>query len=395
MKIAYIDASFSGVSGDMMLAALLDLAGDERGQALKKIASAISKELRCRMALRVKRRRNAISALAIDSRISGGKRFDLEKSISSISKKLKLGRGAAEFASKTGHTIIQAEKAAHRRRTVELHELGSPDTILDIIGTAVLAERLGFFEGMVVYSAPVKIGSGSVDTAHGRLPVPAPVTSEILKRYKIPFTLDGEGELATPTGVALLANMASFAELPALSIEKIGAGLGSKKDSSNVLRIFMGESTTLQRGMISVLETSVDDVSGEVLGYTMERLYELGALDVQIAPTTTKKNRPGHLVKVLCDVGREDEFAKVLMSELGTLGVRLGQAQKRYQLRREIREVDVELPGYRGKARVKIAMDDAGVLNVKAEYEDAREIARKTGLPLKRVMRAIENKAIP
>ncbi len=393
MKIAYIDAAFSGVSGDMMLAALADLAED--GKALRTTARAISTAVGCKIALKLKRRKGAIAALYVDSKISGGRSFDLEKSISEISDELGLKKRAAEFAANTASTLIHAERAAHRKRVVDLHELGEPDTLLDILGTAVLAEQLGFFDNVVVYSTQVKVGSGSVDTAHGRLPVPAPVTSEILKRYRIPFAVEGKGELATPTGVALLANLASFAEPPALRIDRIGAGLGSRKEASNLLRIFTGESAPPSRGMVSVLETSVDDVSGEVLGYAMERLYELGALDVQIAPTTTKKNRPGHLVKVLCDVGMEEEFAKLLMSELGTLGVRLGQVQKRYQLKRESKEVQVELPGYRGKARVKIATDEAGIVNVKAEYEDAKIIARKTGLPLRRVMRVIEDSAIP
>ncbi|MFQ5815277.1 MAG: nickel pincer cofactor biosynthesis protein LarC [Candidatus Hydrothermarchaeaceae archaeon] len=392
MKFAYVDPSFSGVSGDMLSGALLGLAEGE--DQILRVADSIKEELDCAMDVRFKRKRDVHSSVLVEPRIKGGRKYDLEPTIRDLAEKLELGVATSSFCRTVAETIVEAEQAVHKSATVELHELGSPDTLLDILSVAVLGEGLGFFDDVKVYSSPIKVGSGHIDSDHGRLPTPAPVTLEILKRYEVPFFIGGEGELATPTGVALLANLAEFASMPPARVIASGAGSGTfKKKEDNVLRIIMCEASDLPQGTVSVLETSVDDVSGEVLGYTLERLYEVGALDVQIIPTITKKNRPGYIIEVVCEVGAEETMADVLISETGTLGIRISTAHKRFQLERELKNVDVSLLGYEGRAKVKIARHGKRVINLKAEFEDARRISKSTGLPLRRVLREIEEQA--
>lgn len=392
MKFAYVDPSFSGISGNMLLGALLVLTnGSAR---IKRVADTIEKEIGCKIDVHIERKKDVHSSVLVDPRIKGGRRYDLEKSVEKLAHALQLGEGAASFSEAVAGAIVEAERAIHKSEDIELHELGSPDTLLDILGVAALCEELGFFDDVEVYSSLIKAGSGYVNTEHGRLPVPAPVTLEILKKYEAPFIVAGEGELATPTGVALLVNLAEFAPMPPGKVVASGVGSGTFKGrKDNILRVIMGEASDKPKGSVSVLETSVDDVSGEILGYTLERLYEKGALDVQIIPTITKKNRPGYIIKVVCEIGSEEALADVLISETGTLGIRISASHKRFQVEREIKSIKVSLPAYKGSARVKIARRGKGVINLKAEYEDARKIAKATGMPLRRVLWDIEDQA--
>jgi len=391
MKFAYIDPSFSGISGDMLLGALLDL-NDGEDQVLR-VAEAIKKEVNCTLDIDFKKRDDLYSSVHVALRIDGGRKYDLEETIRKLSNTLELGEAASSFCHGVANAIIEGERAVHKDPKVELHELGSPDTLLDILGVAVLSENMDFFGNVKVYSSPINVGSGHIDSSHGRLPVPAPVTLEILKKYETPIIFEGHGELATPTGVSLLVNLAEFTQPPPSKVISSGAGSGELQKENNVLRIHICEGFDLPKGSVSVLETSVDDVSGEVLGYTLEKLYQKGAKDVQIIPTITKKNRPGHIIKVVCEVGKEDIMADILISETGTLGIRISPSHKRFQAKRELKNVHVALPGYEGEATVKIAEIGNGKINLKAEYEDARRIAKTTGLPLRRVLREIEEQA--
>ncbi|MEE9594595.1 MAG: nickel pincer cofactor biosynthesis protein LarC [Candidatus Hydrothermarchaeales archaeon] len=392
MKFAFIDPSFSGISGDMFLGALLDLQGGE--DRIQRVADVIREELDCTLDIGLKKKGDVYSSIQVELRIEGGKKYDLEETVQKLIIKLELGDAASSFCKSAAKTIVDAERAVHKSDKVELHELGSPDTLLDILGVAVLGEELGLFADVAVYSAAINVGSGQVNSAHGRLPVPAPVTLEILKKYKAPFFFGAEGELATPTGVTLLVNLAKFASTPPAKVMASGAGSGTfKGKEDNILRILMCEASDLPKRSVSVLETSVDDVSGEVLGYTLERLYEKGAMDVQIIPSTTKKNRPGYIIKVICGVGAEEDIADILISETGTLGIRISTSHKRFQVERKIKSVKVSLQGYEGEAKVKIAKSGDGKVNLKGEYDDGRRIAKATGLPLRRVLREIEEQA--
>jgi uncharacterized protein (TIGR00299 family) protein len=381
----YIDPLQSGASGNMLLGALLDAGGDEK--KFKEIVKRIEKEADCKITVKKeKTRQKGISALFVDIETEG-RYEDLE----GILKKVLKNKKEKEFALNVAKTIIDAEKTVHGTKKVHLHELGSVDTIVDIAGVSVLLGSLGLL-GMQGYSSAVLVGKGKVKTEHGELSIPPPVTAEILRKFKIPFYFsEDEFELATPTGVALLANMVEFEEPGNFEVEATGTGAGGfDLKNPNVLRVMVGKLRP-HEDSVSMLETNVDDVSGEVLGYTLERLYEEGALDVQIKPTTTKKSRPGHIISIMCRKGDAPKISKILTEETGTLGIRTGIVQKRHTLKREIKEMDVDIPGYRGKIRVKIAKDENGsIINVKPEYEDMKKIAKKTKMPLRKVYSKIE-----
>jgi hypothetical protein len=393
MTLFYIDPSISGISGDMVLSALASLGGDI--ERFKILVEEIERNTGHDIDLKIEKvRKKGISALQVQV-ISEGRC----KNLTAVLEDLPLNREERKFALNVANTILKAEAEVHGTvpEEVHLHELGNIDTVVDIAGTASLAGSLGLFDEKVeVYSSPVLVGRGKTKTEQGLLPVPPPVVAEILKEYRIPFTFsEEEGELATPTGTALLAHMATkFEKPPTMTIESIGIGAGTLDlKVPNILRIIKGHSTsTLHQEEITVLETSVDDVTGEVLGYIFERLYDSGALDVQIIPTITKKNRPGYIVQVVCKEEKAGELADLLMRETGTLGVRTGRFHKRFYLSREVKTAEVRISTYKGKVRVKISRDSRGnIISLKPEYEDAKKIAQKTNLPLKAVIREIEN----
>lgn len=392
MRIFYIDPSISGISGNMILASLIDIGGDE--ERFMEIVKGIADELRCNISIKKERvERRGVPALWVDVETEG----ECKDLIATL-KRLPLTKEERGFALRVAETLLEAETKVHGSEKVRLHELGSADTLVDIAGAAALANSLGLLgEGVKVYSSKVEAGKGKVKTAHGILPVPAPATAEILRKYRIPFSLSQAGELATPTGVAILANLAeSYGEPPDIVVEAVGVGAGTLDlKEPNILRIMQGVSPgKLPEEHISVLETNVDDVSGEILGYTFERLYEEGALDVQIIPTVAKKNRPGHIIQVICKEEKEGDLARVLIQETGSLGIRTSRTQKRFYLERETKSIDVQISDFRGEVRVKVAKDSEGKLvNIKPEYEDAKKVARKTGLPLRTVIKEIERQA--
>jgi hypothetical protein len=397
--IIYIDPSVSGISGDMLLGALLDLGAGEG--SLHSVGKQVSKTLGSPVEIKIRdvKKKGIISkGVTVAAGEGGVPAGHLKQAITSLSKTLDLGKDAQKFSIETMETLLRAEEAVHgNEEELHLHELGSADTLVDILGAAKLAGELGFFgENTRVYSSPVLVGSGTIETSHGTMPVPAPATAEILRRFRIPFKFSSvQGELATPTGVAIFANLVDSFQHPyyPVKVESIGRGAGSFDFDAlpNVLRIMVLSSEAGVEA-VSALETSVDDVTGEVLGYVLDRLYDEGALDVQITPTVTKKNRPGYIIFVLCEVGSEEGLARVLMDETGTLGVRISPAQMRFISEREIKKVMVSLPEFKGTARVKVSYSGKK-RHVKAEFEDAKKIAVKTGLPLKDVIKEIERRA--
>jgi hypothetical protein len=384
----------AGISGDMILGALLGLGGDLR--ALQQVGTAVAEKTGTRIGIKVHETgRGSMRAKRVEVDARGKlSPEELRSSIEGLASELDLSPQAHGFSKKTLEILLESEKNVHLSGSVHLHELGSSDTLVDILGTAKLLDTLGFFkERPEIYASTVLLGSGTIKTSHGTLSIPTPVTAEILRIMKIPFRFSStKGELATPTGIALLGSLSPRYRYPPFpsQIKTIGVGAGgyNLKEGPNIMRIMLLVSEP-ETERISVLQTSLDDTSGEVLGYLMEKLYAEGALDVQILPTVTKKNRPGHVVIVLCNPGKEGELAEVLMRETGSLGVRVSTDQMRYAAKREVRKVKISLPGYEGSARVKISIL-GGSRHLKAEYEDAKRIAKATHLPLKDVIKKIE-----
>ncbi|MEE8402400.1 MAG: nickel pincer cofactor biosynthesis protein LarC [Candidatus Hydrothermarchaeaceae archaeon] len=384
IRTFYIDPLQSGISGNMLLGALVDAGGNEK--KFREIVAQIERETDCKIAVEKKRvEKCGISALFVDIKTDG--RCD---DLCGLLERLLTG-AEKDFALKVAKTLLDAEATVHGTKKPHLHELGSVDTALDIAGASVLLGSLGLLDA-AGFSSAVLVGKGRVKTEHGELSIPPPATAEILRKFKIPFYFSKEeGELATPTGVALFANLVEFKEPRNFEVETIGTGAGLFDfEMSNVLRLMIGRSRPADES-VSMLETNVDDVSGEILGYTLERLYEEGALDVQIQQTVTKKSRPGHIISVMCRKEDADNLARILTDETGTLGIRTGIARKRRTLKRGVKTVDIDIPGYKGKVRVKVAKDDKGnVVNTKPEYEDMKKIAKKTKLPLRKVYAKVE-----
>ncbi len=399
MKLLLIDASVAGVSGDMFIAALLDLGAP--AEALEEVAGLIEEETgkKLRFELREVSRKGIAcrqAVLSIEQDFKGLAYGEIKDYLEGILEKCRIGGEAKDFARRCLETLIEGEARIHTEH--HLHELGSVDTLFDILGAAALLDALGAFRGFKVISTPVNVGSGIVKTSHGELSVPLPLTAEILRAKEVPFVKRHRGELATPTGLAILTNLVDefTEELPAARILSIGRGAGSAelREAPNMLQLYLCEAPSLEREQISLLETSVDDVPGEVLGHAVGELFKAGAVDVQIIPTVAKKNRPGYVVQVISPLGKEEALARAMMRELGTLGVRYSRVSMRFALKRVVRRIRVRISGYEGYARVKLGLDREGrIITVKPEYEDARRIAEKASLPLREVLAGIAEEA--
>ncbi|GCF14501.1 hypothetical protein Harman_24360 [Haloarcula mannanilytica] len=273
------------------------------------------------------------------------------------------------------------------------HEVGADDAIADIVGACLLLDDLDVDQ---VVTTPLSTGGGTVEMSHGTYPVPTPAVVEIAERAD--WSLQGgpiDRELVTPTGAAILAHIAEGIEsLPPLKVDTSGYGAGGwdLADRPNVLRALVGDGTgRLRRDEITVLETNVDDVSPEVLGDLQRSLAKVGARDVSIVPTTMKKSRPGHIVKVICKPEDAERVARRLAEATGTLGVRESGAGHRWVADREYETVALSIDGEQFEVTVKVASDSDGtVFDVSAEYDDAAAVADQTGLSVREIQQRAE-----
>jgi len=387
----------------MMLGALVDLAGDI--EPLNKVCKTLEEITGARVKISAKKvHRKGILATKI---IAEGfevkvESEDLIKITKEASKMLSISKKAENFAESVIQTLLEAEKKVHGKEEENqnyhghphLHELGTLDTCLDVLGTAVLCDEIGFFKDSSVFCSLIAVGSGYFESSHGKLPVPAPTTLEILTKSSLEI-IGGpvEGELTTPTGIAILANLVETQSknVPSMTVERIGHGAGSKKyPIANVLRIIEGEKTQkLLQETITVLETNVDDLSGEILAYAAKQVMNQGALDVIIIPAVGKKSRPSQVVQVICRPKDAENLTETLMKETGTLGVRQTICTRNI-CKREILEIDYEGE----KVRVKLSRNNEDkIIQVKAEYEDCQKIAEKLQLPLRVIKENVEEKA--
>src|SRR5258708_5412591 len=290
---------------------------------------------------------------------------------------------AKQNASEVFRRLGDAEARVHgvSVEKVHFHEVGAVDSIADIVGACMALDLLDIGE---IHTSAINVGSGTVETEHGTLPVPAPATAALLEGRPI-YARGPAVELTTPTGAALATTLsAGFGSLPAMSISRIGYGAGDRdfKDQPNVLRVLVGERTTATEAtLVSVLEANIDDSSPQVLGYALERLLEAGALDASFSALQMKKNRPGALLRVIAKPEDQERLASIVFAETSTLGLRIYAAERRVE---ERRIVDVETPF--GKVRVKVSGHGAFT----PEYEDCRAIASSTNVPLMRVIAAAQ-----
>lgn len=382
MRAIYLDC-FSGISGDMTLGALIDLGLDF--EALR--AELAKLGLRGYEIRAEKVRRGGISAtkftVEVDHRHPHERRGLSE--IFEIIDSADISERAKSRAKEIFDRLAEAEARVHGvpKEEVHFHEVGAVDSIVDVVGTALALDLLGVEK---VFSSPIPLGRGFTRSAHGTIPVPAPATVELLRGAPVRGT-DIEAELTTPTGAAIASTLASdFGPMPPMRIESVGYGAGSRElpQQPNVLRVVMGElcEEGLLTDVVTVLETNVDDMNPEMLGYLMERLFEAGALDVFFTPIQMKKNRPAVKVSVIARRGDEGRMAELMLSETSTIGVRMFEA-RRLKLPREVVEVDTPY------GRVKVKVSRMGeVVKIAPEYDSCKEAARKAGVPLRVVYEA-------
>lgn len=373
MNICYFD-SFSGISGDMTVGALLDAGAD--WSALQAALQSLQLGASFRLE-KTKRKGIAASKFTVDGGEQRAHRHlpHIEKIIAAGD----LGERARTNALAVFRKLGEAEAKSHSVpiEKVHFHEVGAVDSICDIVGACVALDLLGIDE---VRSSRINVGSGTVNTEHGVLPVPAPATAEILRGLPV-YSAGPEAELTTPTGAALISTLsAGFGGPPAFRVLSQGFGAGDKDfpGQANVLRALIGEKTRASEATtISVIEANIDDSTPQILGYAMERLLEAGALDVTLTPIFMKKNRPATAISVLGEQDKTEQLASILLAETTTLGVRVTQAERRV-LARSTAEVETVY----GRVRVKYA----GSGNFVPEYEDCRRIAAEKNVPLKVVI---------
>jgi pyridinium-3,5-bisthiocarboxylic acid mononucleotide nickel chelatase len=385
MSILYLDP-FSGVSGDMVLGLLIDLGVDtaELAAGLESLAlPGWTLEARC------EQRRGIVGTRALvhcEEQHHHRSWADIDRLLAQSP----LEPEPRELARRIFRRLGNAEARVHgvTLETVHFHEVGALDSIIDIVGAAIGLTRLAPRQ---VVCAPLPLGRGLVDTAHGRYPLPAPATVEVLRGAPVTAG-DCAFELVTPTGAAIVAEIARFGPLPALTLARIGYGVGSRDlaDRPNLLRGLLGrgDSGGLESDEVTVLESHLDDSNPEWLGALIEQLLAAGALDAGLTPLQMKKNRPGLRLTVVAPPHAEAELARLILRESSASGIRL-RRERRLKLRREGRSIDTGL----GPARVKLLFDGAELLRVTPEFESCRELAAAAGRPLPEVYRVVERAA--
>ncbi|PYG86921.1 hypothetical protein LY28_02542 [Ruminiclostridium sufflavum DSM 19573] len=411
MRVLYFDC-FSGISGDMALGALLDLGLEQKAflNELKKLnISGYSVDIQ-------KVVRNGISGTDVNIILEEGvqenesrhfHRNNGEKEchghshntqpernltdIENIIAMSDLKPAVKAMSTKVFREIARAEAKVHGKDIDEIHfhEVGAIDSIVDIAGVCICIDMLGIER---IYASELHDGKGFVKCAHGLLPVPVPAVMEMLCDSNIPLISENVPfELVTPTGMAILKmTCAGFGKMPPLSIERTGYGMGKRETGRfNALRTVVGtlyEQDMIPNEEISILETNIDNMSPEILGYTMEKLFDNGALDVYYTPIYMKKSRPSVMLTVLSKYGDEKKFSDIIFKETSTLGIRLSYSL-RYCMNRELVKVDTQY----GSVRVKVASSEH-FMKFAPEYEDCKNIAVKTGMPINKVYELVNEK---
>jgi uncharacterized protein (TIGR00299 family) protein len=389
MKIAYFDC-FSGISGNMILGALVD-AGLEMGQLETELARlpisgyTLNAEIVQRRGLRGVHVEVEVSEKGVERHLHDIKEIiegsDLPDEISRRS--LAIFRRLAEAEAK-----VHGAPVEH----IHFHEVGAMDAIVDVVGAVVGLWLMGVER---VYASPVHVGRGTVMCAHGALPVPAPATQELLRGAPI-YGRDVEAELVTPTGAAILTTLAEeFGAAPPMKVEQVGYGAGSRDlPHPNLLRVSIGETTAkevsgYEEDVVTVIETNVDDMNPQLYEHVMERLFDAGALDVFLTPIQMKRGRPGVQLSVILAEERVTDALDILFTETTTIGVRTCPMQ-RWKLGRERVVVETRY----GPIGVKVARRGEAVMNVAPEYRECRGIADERGAPLKEVYQAALEAAV-
>lgn len=390
MKILYFDCS-SGISGNMTIGALLEIVDDENYllNELKKL-NIDGYEIKI-----FKKVKNGITGTYVDVLLEHEhhhkhKEHNHEnehthhhehRNLSDVNKIIDnstLNEEVKKLAKKIFLRVAKAESKVHNKplEEVHFHEVGAIDSIIDIVGTAILINKINPDK---IVSSTVNDGYGFIECAHGKMAVPVPATSEIFSNSNVKFRqIEIDTELVTPTGAAIIAELATdFMPLPEMQVEKIGWGSGSKDlQIPNVLKVYYGNIED-EKNDIIVMETNIDDCGGEILGYTQELLFKNGALDVFFTPIFMKKNRPGYRMSITCKQEDKLKLQNIIFRETTTIGIRY-RKEHRAVLKREIIEIETKY----GKIKAKKVINN-GEEYIYPEYEEIKKIAEKNNIPLK------------
>jgi hypothetical protein len=379
MKYIYFDAS-AGLSGDMILGALLDL-GFAPSLFQEKMAG-----LKLPIEIQIEEtKRASLRGLKVNVRIKRKKPMERKWSdIEAVIEKSPFSDSIKKNALTIFKNLFQAEAKVHGRKFLEthLHEAGADDALIDVLGTCFLAEALDIGE---FYSSPLNLGEGWIKTSHGVLPVPPPAVSELLKNIPI-YSAHAKEELVTPTGAAIVSTLVKkFIPFPELSYEKIGYGAGSRDFPGfpNILRAFYGEKTHFKaEKKVYLIEATIDDSNPQILASFIDTALDLGALDAYLAPVVMKKNRLASKLTLLAEIDKIDTLITAIFRETTSIGVRYFPVERRV-LEREIKKIKV----LGENVGIKVSYLEGKEVNFQPEFADCLKIAKKKKLPLKEVTR--------
>lgn len=375
MRIAYFDC-FSGISGDMILGAMIDA-----GLEVKALQEGLSKLKLPGCGIEIRRvRRGGLSAVKVD--VLNRKNLPPLTTFPEIERQIRksaLPQPVQDRSLAIFNRLAKAEAAVHgrKRSQTHLHEVGEVDTLVDVIGTVI---GLSLLKIDRIIASPIHVGTGEAQTQSGLFPIPAPATAALLKGAPI-YATGLRGELTTPTGAAIITTLAAaFTSLPPMTVEKIGYGAGSaERTTPNLLRLFLGlQDSPLSEDEIVQIETNIDDMNPQMYEHVMETLFQAGALDVFLTPIIMKRSRPAILITILGPLSAQHGILQTLFIETTTLGARIRRVGRK-KLEREIREEKTA----HGSIRVKTASQNGRVVRKRPEFEEVRRLARKSGRPLK------------
>jgi pyridinium-3,5-bisthiocarboxylic acid mononucleotide nickel chelatase len=376
MRTLYFDC-FAGASGNMILGGLVALGVDQ---------DALIKELKKLSPVDISIyfetvNRSGISATHARVNVPDEKSHRHLRVIEKVIDESGVSPTVKDRSKGIFRRLAEAEAKVHGVpvEKIHFHEVGAMDAIIDIVGSCVAFEMLGVER---FACSKIHVGSGFVDIAHGKFPVPPPAVSELLTGFQF-YSTEIVGELATPTGVAVITTLCERgASIPEMTIERTAYGAGTREYDNfpNVLRMMIGETTTTEKQVdrLVLLETNIDDLAPQVLGYMMERSFELGALDCWFTPIQMKKNRPAVMLSVLCGADKREVMTKLIYTETTTLGIRVREVEREC-LEREFVRVETKY----GAVDVKIGTSNGAVVNVMPEYDHVRKIAAESGVPFR------------
>ncbi len=408
-KIIIVDPQVSGISGDMLLSSLVDGGADKN-----KIITNINKiqkhfpDTKINKTDFIRTESNGIKATRFifdfEEKAKEKNAVDMYRIIANCCHSIDLSEKAKKFAIESIKTIIHAESTIHNKevKQLHLHESSSIDTGADLIGCATALDDLDLLNNSTFYTTKVAVGGGITKFSHGIIPNPTNAILEIFKVFEIPIRGGPiDTELTTPTGASMLVNLnpEKITNYPEFIPEKIGYGTGTKKfdEIPNILRVSIGRTdlfSNIQTDTVTVLETNIDDINGELMGNLIDKIStakDAAVKDVTVTNGITKKNRPTYILKVICSDEVEKKVAEIIFQETGTLGIRKSRVE-RYLLSRFNLLIPIEIEQRNFVVNVKISKNPNGeITNIKPEYDDVKKISDRLNYPLRRTVEIVNN----